>query len=199
MLNETAELGGGLFKLVYSVDTLVALEGAKGTREIIDLALALEKPVLPLPFTGGVALLRWNENGKLIHEWFEIDPAAAQSWERISLKTKSQSQILALAKSVKHRLLHQLRRKCFVMMLFAREFLPIYQEAIKPAIEEAASLPVRTDQLDLVGDVVGALQAAIRSSSCGIAVVTRSNANGRAKKTRGLRKPTGGFAPCRRS
>jgi hypothetical protein len=165
------------FKLVGSVDTLVAIEGAKGTREIIDLALALEKPVLPLPFTGGVALLRWNENRKLIHEWFEIDRATAQSWEEISLKEMSLSQIAMLTKSVKHHLLHQLRRKCFVMMPFADEFLSLYREAIKRAVEDAGFLPVRTDQLDLVGDVVGALHAAIRSSACGIAVITRNNAN----------------------
>lgn len=165
------------FKIVGSVDTLVAIEGARGTREIIDLALALEKPVLPLPFTGGVALLRWNENRKLIHEWFEIDRATAETWESLTLTGMSRNQILSLAKSVKRHLLHQLRRKCFVMMPFASEFFPIYQNAIKPAVEEVGFLPVRTDQLDLVGDVVGALHAAIRSSACGIAVITRNNAN----------------------
>lgn len=165
------------FKLVGSVDTLVAIEGARGTREIIDLALALEKPVLPLPFTGGVSLLRWNENRKLIHEWFEIDRTTAESWEKISLKELPRNEVVALAKKVKHHLLHQLRRKCFVMMPFAAGFLPVYQQAIKPAVEEQGFLPIRTDQLDLVGDVVGALHAAIRSSACGIAVITRNNAN----------------------
>jgi len=165
------------FKLVGSVDTLVAIEGAKGTREIIDLALALEKPMLPLPFTGGVALMRWNENRKLIHEWFEIDRATAKLWEETALMGTSQSEMAALAKSVKHHLLHQLRRKCFVMMPFANEFLPLYREAIKPAIDGAGLLSVRTDQLDLVGDVVGALHAAIRSSACGVAVISGNNAN----------------------
>ncbi|MCC6155345.1 MAG: hypothetical protein IT367_16370 [Candidatus Hydrogenedentes bacterium] len=165
------------FKLVGSVDTLVAIEGARGTREIIDLALALEKPVLPLPFTGGVALLRWNENRKLIHEWFEIDKATAETWEKLSLPGLSRNQLYELAKSVKHRLLHQLRRKCFIMMPFASEFFPVYQEAIKPAVEGIGFLPIRTDQIDLVGDVVGALHSAIRSSACAIAVITGNNAN----------------------
>lgn len=165
------------FKLVGSVDILVAIEGSKGTREIIDLAFALEKPVLPLPFTGGIAQQRWNENKKLIYEWFEIDKSTAKMWEELSLKDMAGSEIVSLAKSVKQYLLHQLRRKCFIMMPFGEEFLPLYHIAIKTAVEEAGFLPVRTDHLDLVGDVVGALHSAIRMSTCGLAVITGNNAN----------------------
>ncbi|MFN0205873.1 MAG: hypothetical protein ACKVS6_06120 [Planctomycetota bacterium] len=165
------------FKLVGSVDTLVAIEGAKGTREIIDLALALEKPILPLPFTEGVARMRWNENRKLICEWFEVDKATAKSWEEVSIGELSGSEVTSLARGVKQHLFHQLRRKCFVMMPFGVEFLPLYEQAIKPALEDAGLLPIRTDQLDLVGDVVSALHSAIRSAACGLAVITQNNPN----------------------
>ncbi len=165
------------FKLVGSVDVMVAIEGAKGTREVIDLALALEKPILPLPFTGGVAGVRWHENKAIICEWFEIDPETALAWEALSLRDLAGEQIAALSRAVRQHLLHQLKRKCFVMMPFGPEFLPLYCQAIKPEIETCGFLPVRIDQLDLVGDVVSALYGAIRTSTCGLAVITGNNAN----------------------
>lgn len=165
------------FRLVGATDTLVAIEGAKGTREIIDLALALEKPILPLPFTGGVAATRWNENKALICEWFDIDKKTARAWETTQLTNLSQVEIVDLARTVKRHLLHQLRRKCFVMMPFSSEFLPLYHEAIRPAIDEIGFVPVRTDQLNFVGDTLSVLHGAIRTCSCGLAVITGNNPN----------------------
>jgi len=165
------------FRLVGSVDTLVAVEGSNGTKEIIDLALALEKPILPLPFTCGAAATRWHENKPLICEWFDISEKTARMWETTALSKCTEAQIAAMSKSVKQYLLHQLRRKCFIMMPFGSDFLPLYDKAIKPAIETSGFLPIRTDQLDLVGDVVAALHGAIRTSACGLAVITGNNAN----------------------
>lgn len=165
------------FKLVGATDTLVAIEGKKGTREIIDLALALDKPILPLPFTNGIAKSRWFENKILICEWFEINKRTAKEWESLSLINMNKDQIIALARSVKQHLLHQLRRKCFVMMPFSQEYMLLYNKVIKPVIEASGFLAVRTDQLGLIGNVVDALHGAIRTSACGLAVITGNNPN----------------------
>src|SRR5262249_11260311 len=41
------------FSLVHSADVVTSIEGAHGTRSVLDVALAIDRPILPLPFGGG--------------------------------------------------------------------------------------------------------------------------------------------------
>jgi len=43
------------FALVSSVDVLVSIEGDAGTEQMLDLALALKRPTLPIPNWGGAS------------------------------------------------------------------------------------------------------------------------------------------------
>jgi len=165
------------FTLINSVDAVVTVEGSGGTREQIDLALALEKPCLPLPFTRGISSKRWIENREMIQEWFDVDVNTAEILESIDLSSMSEHSNKELANRVKELLLRKLKRRCFVMMPFSSEYLPLYEQSVKLAIVEQGFEAVRTDHLNLVGNVVEVLRGAINSCDCAIAVITEHNPN----------------------
>ena len=165
------------FTVVNAVDALVAVQGSRGTQEMIDLALALEKPCLPFPFTGGISAERWEEYQDVILESFDVDVETAKRMQSIDLGTLPDELLTELARDVMKLLLRRLKRKCFVMMPFSEDYLPLYEKAIKPAIVEQGFQPVRADHLNLVGNAVEILRAAISSCDCAVAVVTGNNPN----------------------
>ena len=164
------------FCFVSASDVVVTFEGAVGTREIIDMGLAIDTPVLPLPFTGGVSAERWRDNEDIIREWFDIDDATAASLD-VDLASASDDELAELAATVTRLLLRRLKRKCFVIMPFAEHHLPLYDEAIKPAIIEQGMTPVRSDRLNLAGNAVQVLRTAISACDCSVAVITGFNPN----------------------
>lgn len=165
------------FAVVSAADVLIAVEGVNATAEIVDLSLAFSKPVLPLPFTGGCAREKWEVNKEQIRKWFDIDDTLAETWESLRLEAMSSQEMAELAAQVRQVLLQRLRLKCFVMMPFARDYSGLYEQAIRPAIEECGFSPVRTDTLNLVGNVVEFLRAAIATCACAMAVLSGNNPN----------------------
>lgn len=165
------------FTLVNSCDALVAVEGHEGTREMIDLALAMEKPCLPLPFTGGFSQVRWHENRNWIREFFDIDEAILQRWESTETAGADDETLAKLAADVQQLLLRRLKRKCFVMMPFKEHFSPLYEEVVKPVIEQEGLMALRADRLNMVGNAIEVVRAAINACDCAIAILTGWNPN----------------------
>jgi hypothetical protein len=163
------------FALVHAADALLAIEGQSGVTQMVDLALALEKPCLPLPFTGGASRQRWQENRELIVSWFGLRADEAERLEEPGELTADR--VEDLAGLVKQALLRRLRPKCFVMMPFARDFDRLYTEGLRPAIEAAGFNAVRADHLNLVGDAIEVLRTAIHACDCAVAVLTGFNLN----------------------
>jgi len=165
------------FRVVSASDAMVAIEGVKITAEMLDLALALEKPVFPLPFTGGTAWEYWRQNKSFICESFKISRDTAHRLEIINTRELSPNQQKQLAAEIRTLLLHQLKARCFVMMPFARQFQPLYKKAIKPAIEKAGFTCIRSDELHLVGNIMEAIRSAINTSQCAVALLTEFRPN----------------------
>jgi len=165
------------FTLVVTSDVVAAVEGDENTREIVDLAFALDKPCLPLPFAGGVAATRWRENRLVVQERFGIDDRTARQFERMRLGKLSPRQTGELAARVRELLFAKLKRRCFIIMPFRRELNRLYELAVRPAVAEANFTAVRADELLLVGNAVGLLQRAIGACDCAIAVLTGMNTN----------------------
>jgi len=165
------------FRLVHSTDVLVAVQGGSGTQLQIDLALALERRCLPLPFTGGAARTRWDENRSTICQQFGLDEAAATALEAVDLRTADEDRLDDIAQSTVQLLVSSLKRKCFVMMPFAKDFDELYAVVIEPAISSEGFEAVRTDRINLVGNAVTVLKDAIEASDCALAVITGHNPN----------------------
>jgi hypothetical protein len=79
------------FKLVRDVDVLITLRGIKNTAMVLDLALAIDKPVFPLPFLcdaswkGNDSREYWKQNRDQILAWFDIPEDRAKRLEETNL------------------------------------------------------------------------------------------------------------------
>lgn len=166
------------FSLVRSVDVLLAVHGGNGTRGMIELALVLDLPVLPVPFTGGTSREMWDANKSTICKWFDIPPATLRRWERLSLETLDDTSYALLAAEVVQYLLRLLRPQCLIMMPFTKgRFDDLYKKALRPAIAAVHLAPVRIDREHVVGNVVAALREAAHNCVCGVAILTGNNPN----------------------
>lgn len=166
------------FSMVSSADVVCSVEGEAGTRGVLDMALAVEKPILPLPFGGGASADRWKEHRAAIQEWFGISDEQASELEAVDIRALSSGEIAALADRICEWLLNGFTRNCFVMMPFGDEDADrVYDEAIRPALAEHGLRAVRTDRLGLTGNVVDCIRQAISSCFLAIADTTGDKAN----------------------
>lgn len=96
------------FSMVRGVDVLLTVKGRKHTAMILDFALTINKPALPLAFTGGDSRLFYSDHSDRVKEWFavEADFAKLLNAERIedwapSLKAEAiEHIIIALEKGL---------------------------------------------------------------------------------------------------
>lgn len=91
------------FSMVRGVDALLTVKGKKHTAMILDFALTINKPALPLAFTGGDSRIFYGDHSDRVWEWFgmEADFASLMKTEEIeewppSVKTGVINQIIAL-------------------------------------------------------------------------------------------------------
>ena len=158
------------FALVRYVDALITVEGKHGTPQMVDLALAFEKLVLPLPFTEGKSRTRWQAHKSVIVEqWGISKPDCAALESRLD-----KGSVRSRAKLVKRLVTRALKRRCFVAMPFE---LKQIDRTILRSFRELSVVPVRTDKIPKVGDVIETIRNSIATCECAIAVITGLNPN----------------------
>lgn len=165
------------FSMVQSADVVVSLEGEVGTRSVLDVALAIERPVLPLPFGGGTSKEAWYAQRDDILNWFRISTAEAKAFERIRLEKLSKLQIKKLAIRVRSCLLRGFTQGCFVIMRFHEVSDPVFDEAISPALKSNGFEPWRTDRSVFSGDLIAAIHDGLRHCHFVIADTTEDRPN----------------------
>jgi hypothetical protein len=165
------------FSIVYSADVIASLEGEQGTRSVLDLALAIERPVLPLPFGGRASADVWNEQRKAIVDTFQITPDDVKLFERIDFAKLGETELRQLAARVHACLMRGFTRSCFVIMRFHQDSDPVYDNAIQPAIATCGFQAWRTDRSVATGDVVAAIRDGISHCFFAIADTTDDRPN----------------------
>jgi predicted Rossmann-fold nucleotide-binding protein len=165
------------FRMVHSADVVISIEGEVGTRSILDVALAIERPILPLPFGGGASKKVWQENREDILNWFQIKPDEAEYIERICLEKLIESEIKELAKRVNDCLLRGFTQGCFVIMQIHKEKDPVFDKAISPALKANRFQPWRTDRSIFSGDLIEAIHDGLRHCRFVIADTTDDRPN----------------------
>jgi hypothetical protein len=165
------------FMLVSTADAVLTVEGGKGTRQVIDLALVIGKPVLPLPFTKGYSEERWKENKDEIGNWFDVSDEVVHKFENASLEGANDDYLHEMADLVVRHLVRGLRRNCFVMMPFSEAGNTLFDSVIYPAVVQLGIIPVRADRLNLTGDALQTLRQAIDNCDGALADITGSNPN----------------------
>ena len=160
------------FQLLASVDVVVAIAGTRGTRQHLDLALALERPLLPLPFFGGESAKAWKRNKDAIIRSMRLSTEDVRFLDAGSGKGKHRHQPSpnALAKRVTSMLRRRLTKVCMVLMPFAPTYNRIYT-ILAGAVEEVGLLPFRTDRAGQPLDIVDTINRGIEACECAIAVL----------------------------
>lgn len=60
------------FSMVRDVDAVITVKGKRHTLMVLDFALTMNKPALPLAFTNGDSREFWNKHKDSIRNWFDI-------------------------------------------------------------------------------------------------------------------------------
>lgn len=159
------------FSIVLTSDGVIALEGKSGTREIIDLAWTANKPVLPIPCTGGNALKTWKMYKQDLVQKFGITP------EELSLLESSCTNKDQLAQLCIKLLKRCLKPRCFIAMKIGGHPLPGVFETISHVVEAKGYVPIRVDRENFLGSIIENIWNSIRSCDLVLADLTDYNPN----------------------
>jgi hypothetical protein len=166
------------FRIVQDADVIVTIGGEGNTAVVLDLAQVVQKPALPLPFTGGDSRTFWDAHREHIREGFRLDAATAAALEAFDLEAASETEGRALARRiVQHILPMALRRSCLVLMPFRSSLTPLYEEVIRPAISDAGFDPIRIDFSVEPGDIFDQFVRLLERADAVVADVTGANPN----------------------
>lgn len=172
------------FRLVNDVSALVTVKGKKQTELLLELAFALGRPVLPLPFTGGDSRAVWvnkkgepnEENQRQIQDWFGISDELAHRLLTADLETLPAPEQKALAEEIADAVRHAIRRRCLVLRQYG-ESDSFYASLVEPAIMAAGFQPIDIRRDHDTGHILGIFLERLADCDSVIADVTEGNPN----------------------
>ncbi len=159
------------YSMALSCDAVIAIAGADGTSEIVDLAWIAGKPVIPISGTGGAALERWKKYKPDLTQRLQLTKEEIQAFEAVPLQPGPTA---AMCIGVLRRVL---RPCCFVAMKFQEHPLAGCFETIRTQAEEKGFSVVRLDQEIFIGNIVEEIWNTIRNCEIVIADLTNGNLN----------------------
>ena len=157
--------------MVAGVDMVVTISGKVHTEVVVEQALELGIPVLPIPIAGG-------DSRNLLQKYHN---RIAASFEEGALDTclnelRTESDLEKAAGAVVDLLQTAKVGKCLVLLPYDDDHNRLYKETIEPAVAKQM-IPVRLDHLPRSEAIYTSFADAIRSSSAVIADITELNEN----------------------
>jgi len=162
------------FHLVKAADALVTIGGEGNTRTVLELALALEKPALPIAFTGSDSAEVWENNHDDIIKSLNLQEELIG---RLEKEPSSPLESDVLARDIAQAIYAAARRRCLVLMPFGRGHDGFYRDVLRRAIEEASYIPHRIDIDDYAGNIPSLFLSALERSRAVIIDLTGLNPN----------------------
>ena len=162
------------FKLVSAADALVTIVGEGNTRSVLELALAVDKPALPVAFTGGDSQRMWNRNRDEFNESLRLSP---QLINRLEDGPKSTRQLNQLATDVATAVHDAAQKRCLVLMPFGPGHDGFYSSVIRKTIAAANYLPHRIDKDDYAGNIPSLFLSALERARAVLIDLTGWNPN----------------------
>jgi hypothetical protein len=163
------------FQLVQGVDGIVTISGSGETTTVIEVALAIGRPVLPIGFSGNDSAEFWKDERERFVDLLGISKDVAA---RLTIGPASPSEAVALATDVARLVLKAARRRCLVLMGFSGVDNQIFYDAVlKPAIAHAGFQPYRLDRDSLAGNITEAFLAGLAVSHAILVDITALNPN----------------------
>jgi hypothetical protein len=164
---------GRRLAMVAGVDMVVTISGKKHTEVVVEQALELGLPVLPIPNARGESETLLKKHRKRIATAF--DPKALDkclNWVSKSIDGNPD----AAAKAVIELLDTAKVGKCLVLLPYDDVHKQLYTSLIKPAVAKHM-IPVRLDHLPRSGAIYSSFADAVQTSLAVIADITELNHN----------------------
>lgn len=164
---------GRRLAMVADVDMVVTISGSRHTEVIVEQALELGIPVLPIPFAGGDSKATFEAHRGRIAARFD-----AAEFERClnTLERKMTSAPDEGARAVVELLCKAKVGKCLVLLPYDKKHNRLYKSSIEPAVERHM-VADRLDHRPRSDAIYTSFAEAVRSSSAVIADITSLNEN----------------------
>ncbi len=155
------------FDLVAQADAIVCIEGLAGLTTILELSLALNKALIPIPCTGGVSRETWD-----IYE--------TEILERLNLQRDSQDYIMlmqslsapeALSDTIMRILKKLLSPLCYVI-LPSNSPHNFYKNLIIPTLTQLGIQPITFNELITPTSIISTMIDTIRNARLVVADIT---------------------------
>ncbi|MEO6232681.1 MAG: hypothetical protein ABJB11_15070 [Ferruginibacter sp.] len=163
--------------MVRDVDGIITVSGKKHTALIIELALTINKPVLPLCFTGGDSKKYWKDNEDEVKLRFNINGVIASQLRNYKPAEESIGKMNNLIIELVSIMEQGIKRRCLVLMPFDKSCDWIYEDVLKKAAEQSGYFPIRIDQELNTGVIFIIFDERIKDTDCVLADITQGNHN----------------------
>ena len=161
---------GRRLAMVHEVDMVVTIAGKRHTNEILEQALELDRPALPLPFCGGDSKDFWDEYVSTIINWFSLSPDDVAYLGALSIDSVNAHRVAAIANKAKI-------GRCLVLLPYDNgvndEF---YNRVVRPAVESVMMCD-RLDHRPSSEAIRASFVTSVERARSVIADVTEANVN----------------------
>ena len=163
-------------RLVQIADALITVKGVVRTALVLDMAVAVARPAVPLPFTGGDSADHWKANRSYYLSRLGISEEQAENWEHLNLETASHEQLAGATQLIVSTIARITRRNCLVLMPFREQLDEVYGD-LEKVIDGLGFHPLRLDRELYVGDVRDTVRRLLRESDAVVADITEASPN----------------------
>jgi hypothetical protein len=164
---------GRRLAMVAGVDIVVTISGRQHTEVVVEQALELGVPVLPIPNAGGDSrdlLIKYRERIASSFEPGALDQCLGEISQAIDSNPEiAASAVVVLIRTAKV-------GRCLVLIPYDHEHDRLYKSTIEPAVARHM-IPIRLDRLPKSEAIYTSFADAIQSSSAVIADITALNEN----------------------
>lgn len=138
------------FRFVHRLDGLIGIGGRNGTRQALMLALATERPILPVPTFDGASRSIWESHEYIRRDVLGVSDTESRRWIKEPATVEAAAK---LGTTMVKKFLKAMAKRCFVIMPFHESFSALYDFVIEPAVIGLGHTPLRTDRAAIPGDV----------------------------------------------
>ena len=162
------------FSMVQHIDALITIQGRGHTRSVIEMAMAINKPVLPIAFTGGDSKKMWNRYKSDFIGLFRIPPKMVLQVQNLPA---SASHFTTTAKSIASFVREAVKKTCLVLMPFRESDNSFYDNCLRKAIVNSDYVDHRIDRNDPAGNIPELFKTSLETAKAVIIDITGNNPN----------------------
>lgn len=167
------------FVLVKGVDAVVTVEGKANTAQVLDLALAINRSALPLPFTGAdsASARYWRRNRPQIQKWFALSGDEWDGLEAVDLGSLDDAGMTELAERVVTYLWRGIERRCLALLPFDEESKEFFAGVVQRVIEDEGLVVDRVDLEPEGGEIYDKFTRSLAAADVVLVDITGFNRN----------------------